>query len=317
VILPGSSLYLANKAAAFRARTTGPRGGQGLYIQGNYDGSLSARGETIQLVDPRDPANPADDRVVATTTTPVQPTPAQRQLRLTELMFHPAPGGSFNEEEYEFIELANLGDTALDLTGATFTNGITFTFSPNGPILTLAPGARLLLLKNATAFAERHGAGHPVAGTYDGSLSNSGERLRLVDAVGEEVLDFTYDDSWQPGTDGGGYSLVLRDPTSPPDAWSLADAWRSSLAPGGSPGTADATPSFRFAPGDLAVTLEGSVATLHFLGAPEQSYRLDTSTDFTEWREVGPIQTDAAGRARIEVRDAASPQYYRVRAPLP
>ena len=154
--------------------------------------------------------------MVATLTTPAQPTPAQQQLRLTELMFHPMPGGSFNEEEYEFIEFANIGDTPLDLTGATFTDGIGFTFAAGGPFTPLAAGARLLLVKNLTAFTERYGTGLPVAGVYEGSLSNSGERVRLVDAVGEEVLDFTYSDDWQPGTDGGGFSLVLRDTASAP-----------------------------------------------------------------------------------------------------
>jgi len=314
VLLPGTSLHLANKAAAFRARTTGPRGGQGLFVQGNYDGSLSARGETLTLIDPRDPSNPADDRTVATVNTPAQPTPAQRQLRVTELMFHPAPGGSFNEEEYEFLELTNFGDTPLDLTGATFTEGIGFTFAPAVPVLALAPGARLLLVKNLAAFTERHGSGLPVAGVYEGSLSNGGERLRLVDGVGEEVLDFRYGDTWQPGTDGGGYSLVLRDPASAPNAWSLESSWRSSLACGGSPGTADATPAFRFAPGDLSVALDGLNVTIGFLGAPAAGYLLETSPDLVAWQTLASLRTDAGGRATAtDSAPPPGPRFYRVR----
>lgn len=314
VILPGASLYLANKAASFRARSSGPRGGQGLYVQGNYDGSLSARGETITLIDPRDPATPADDRIVATSNTPAQPTAAQRQLRLTEIMFHPAPGGAFNEEEYEFIELTNIGDSALDLTGATFTDGITFAFLPATPVLTLAPGTRLLLVKNLAAFTERHGAALPVAGAYEGSLANSGERLRLVDAVGEEVLDFRYDDDWQPGTDGGGYSLVIRDTASTPDAWALASSWRSSLTCGGSPGTADTTPAFRFAPGDLDVVLDGLIVRVDFLGAPTEDYLLESSPDLVNWQTHSTLRTDAAGRASFtDASPPPGPRFYRVR----
>jgi len=319
VLLPGTSLYLANQAAAFRGRTSGPRGGQGLFVQGNYDGSLSARGETIALIDPRDPATTADDRVVATTATPVQPTAAQRQLRVTELMFHPAPGGTFNQEEYEFLELTNIGGTALDLTGATFTEGIAFTFAAAAPVLTLAPGARVLVVKNLAAFTERHGPGLPVAGAYEGSLANSGERLRLIDAVGEEVLDFRYGDAWQPGTDGGGYSLVFRDLDGAPDTWSLESSWRSSLACGGSPGTADATPAFRFAPGDLAVALAGVDVAIEFLGAPADDYVLETSPDLTTWSTQVALRTDAAGRAtHTDPAPPPGPRFYRVRcADLP
>lgn len=315
VILPGTSLFLANRASAFRARATGPRGGQGLLVQGNYNGSLSARGETLMLIDPRDPATAADDRVVATTTTPARPTPAQAQLRITELMFHPAPGGAFDAEEYEFIELTHIGEAVLDLTGTTFTDGITFTFAPAVPPPVLAPGARLVLVKNPVAFAERYGTGRPVAGTYDGSLSNRGERLRLVDAVGEEVLDFSYADDWQPGTDGGGYSLVIRDPAADPASWSDAARWRVSLASGGSPGTADAEPPFRTAPGDLEATLVGAAVRIDFLGAPLSEYRLESGSDLVTWQPLAALQTDAAGRAtHTDPEPAPGPRFYRVRS---
>ncbi|MFN0129426.1 MAG: CotH kinase family protein, partial [Verrucomicrobiales bacterium] len=316
VILPGSSLFLANKAAAFRTRTSGPRGGQGLFVQGDYDGSLSARGESLSLIDPRDPANPDDDRIVATATTPTQPTPAQRQLRVSELMFHPAPGGAFDKEEYEFIELVNIGESPLDLTGARFTNGISFTFSPASPVLSLAPGGRLVLVKNPTAFAQRYGNGLAVVGPYDGNLANGGERVRLVDAVGEEVLDFTYGDNWQPGTDGGGYSLLIRDESAGYDTWSSADRWRASLTTGGSPGAAEASPGFLFAPGDLTVTLNGSDAIIDFLGAPNKEYVLESSPDLSAWQLRTTLRTGADGRASAtESGPPPGPRYYRVRVP--
>lgn len=50
VIPSQSSLYVVRNQNAFRARTTGPSGGQGLVIQGNYDGGLSTAGETIELL---------------------------------------------------------------------------------------------------------------------------------------------------------------------------------------------------------------------------------------------------------------------------
>jgi hypothetical protein len=47
VIPSNSVLYLTPDIRAFRTRATGPRGGQGLFVQGNYDGQLSARGESL------------------------------------------------------------------------------------------------------------------------------------------------------------------------------------------------------------------------------------------------------------------------------
>ena len=49
VILASNVMYLSPDVVAFRARASGPRGGQGLLVQGNYNGQLSARGETITL----------------------------------------------------------------------------------------------------------------------------------------------------------------------------------------------------------------------------------------------------------------------------
>ena len=43
-------LYVVKDIRAFRARSTSPRGGQGLFMVGNYDGQLSTRGETIRVL---------------------------------------------------------------------------------------------------------------------------------------------------------------------------------------------------------------------------------------------------------------------------
>jgi len=55
-------------------------------------------------------------------------------LRLTELMYNPAPAdtakGEFkvDKDEFEFIELKNIGDEVVDLTYVSFDNGVTFNF---------------------------------------------------------------------------------------------------------------------------------------------------------------------------------------------
>ena len=115
----GGTLYLSPDVTAFRARTTSPKGNEGLFIQGNYDGQLSARGETLTLMD--------GARQVAILNYSGNPTDAQRYLRVTEMMYNPGskPGDTFPSDEYEFIELKNTGTiNPVALTGVTLTSTI-------------------------------------------------------------------------------------------------------------------------------------------------------------------------------------------------
>ncbi len=237
VMTSNSVMYLSPNVTEFRARNAGPRGGQGLFVQGNYQGNLSARGGSLQLID-------RWGRTVQTLGHPAAPSLAQQFLRITEIMYHPAPlaGNTNSAEEFEFIELQNTSPTqALDLTGIRFISGIEFNFAGSA-VTTLAANARVLIVKNPAAFAARYGSGLPVAGGFTGSLDNSGERLRLVDARGEEILDFDYENGWHPITDGHGFSLVIADATAAFDTWGRKTSWRASGALGGSPGASEPTP---------------------------------------------------------------------------
>lgn len=166
-------------------------------------------------------------------------------LRVTEIMYHPSEpseveqwDGYTDNELFEFIELQNLGTEGIDLTGAHFTSGLSFTFGSR----ILEAGETILLVKDSGAFAARYGATIPVTGIYQGSLDNSGERIRLKSAAGETLVDFTYQPDWHASANGGGYSLVARDLTADPGAWSTADGWRPSTDLNGSPGIPDPDP---------------------------------------------------------------------------
>jgi hypothetical protein len=50
VIPAGGSLYISPSVPAFLARTTGPRGGQNLFVQGNYNDHIANAAEVIRLV---------------------------------------------------------------------------------------------------------------------------------------------------------------------------------------------------------------------------------------------------------------------------
>src|SRR4029079_17123712 len=136
---------------AFKGRTVPPRGGQGLFVLGPYKGQLSARGETIRVRN-------GLGNIVNTFTYAGAPSLAQQFLRISEVMYNPAAraGDTFLPDEYEYIELKNIStNVTLNLSGIRFTNGISFNFT--GTIGSLAPGARVLVVKNSAAFNARYG----------------------------------------------------------------------------------------------------------------------------------------------------------------
>jgi hypothetical protein len=176
----------------------------------------------------------------------------QQNLTISELMYNPAPisaaetaAGFSDRQDFEFLELQNVGTSPLDLTDVTVT-GITFAFPADA---TIAAGARVLLVKNAAAFNFRYGSGKPIAGTFTaGNLDNAGEALSLSFA-GTPFLSFAYSDGSHPATgqtidpwptqpDGAGYSLVLINPESRPNL-GVASNWRASRKLGGSAGSPD------------------------------------------------------------------------------
>ncbi|MBN1671303.1 MAG: lamin tail domain-containing protein [Kiritimatiellae bacterium] len=158
-------------------------------------------------------------------------------LRITELMYHPRDG-SENGDEYEFLELKNIGGVPLDLAGLYFDAGLDFTFPPG---TTLGAGSFFVLVANPTAFAQRYPA-VSIGGVYTNSaLANSDERVRLEDADGNHLVSVHYYDTWCPTTDGEGYSLVLADPYADLDQ---PAAWRASTNLDGSPGADDPAPAY-------------------------------------------------------------------------
>ena len=162
-------------------------------------------------------------------------------LLITEIMYHPLPGltptgVAVDGDEYEFLELKNVGSTTLNLGGMSFTAGITFTFT-NGT--RLEPGQFVVLVRNPVRFAERY-PGVAVDGVYTGKLDNGGETLRLAQVLGTPAVTVTYADlaPWPVCPDGYGYSLVPVAPNANPDA-DDARNWRASALSGGSPGRDD------------------------------------------------------------------------------
>lgn len=176
-------------------------------------------------------------------------------LAITEIHYNPAAmeGATqlpfSDKQNFEFIELRNIGDEPINLAGVQFVNGLTFNFS-DGDVDVLQPGQHGVVIKDRLAFEARYGTTYTlggvtypilIAGVYTGNLENGGERLRLIDASGEDIHDFRYDDDtttvppW-PGpetADGGGVSLNVLSVTGDYDS---PANYRAGFALHGTPG---------------------------------------------------------------------------------
>lgn len=174
---------------------------------------------------------------------PVNAAPAAAGLiTISEIMYHPAapsPGqeaqGFLHRADFEFIELMNISDGMLNLTGLAISGGASFVF-PLGPSALLPPGGTVVLASNAAAFAARYGTDVPLAGTLQGHLGNAGDVLTLTAADGTSIQTVRFGDSapWPVSADGGGASLELSSPASHPLP-GKAISWHVSGDPGGTP----------------------------------------------------------------------------------
>jgi hypothetical protein len=226
VIERNGDLYVTPSSKDFINRAISPTGGEELLTASPYSGHLSNFSEILTLKN-------EDGVVVDTINTPNKPSDTQLYLVVSEIMYHPAsPNG-----DAEYVELMNISETTtLELGGVKFTEGIDFAF-PAGT--KLAPGTRILVILDETAFEAVHGPGKPIAGIFqNGSrLNNGSDRMKLEDASNSSIQEFTYDDElpWPTGPDGGGFSLVLIEPTNSPDH-DLSANWKQGSFVGGTPG---------------------------------------------------------------------------------
>ena len=140
---------------------------------------------------------------------------ATPSLRITEIMYHPAGivGNTNDNDNFEFIEVQNIGATPLNVNRFSIGGGIQFQL----PNALLAAGESAVIVKNTNAFQLRYGTNTVrILGTYTGNLANDGDHLVLSGPAQEPIEDFSYSDNWYRATDGAGFSLVLTDPNADP-----------------------------------------------------------------------------------------------------
>ena len=256
-------------------------------------------------------------------------------LRTTEINYRPAAGG------VEFIELCNTGTQPIDLTGVTFAQGQPFSIAGNPAVPytfgneILAPGGYITLTDNVSGFRSLYGAGPRLAPPWtNGSLSNSGERILLIDATGNTIQDFIYGVAapWPVAANGGGASLEV---ISTLGDYGNGTNWKASGIQGGSPGgpaagadsDGDGVPdavealfgtqsnSASSAPAATLTPGSNGEMTLTWPSVPGVIYQVETALSLNQWQTVQTLSglgswtfTPVANEPR---------RYYRVSASLP
>jgi hypothetical protein len=145
----------------------------------------------------------------------------------TELHYHP-----HTRADAEFIEIQNIGSTPYSMNGCRLGDGVDYAFRN----VTIQPGGLMVIARHRPTFTEIYGAiSQLAAGTYDGALSNSGERISLLDAQGEvlDTLHYLAETPWPARAAGLGSSIERIDFSAAADN---PFNWRASTEFGGSPG---------------------------------------------------------------------------------
>ena len=178
---------------------------------------------------PHDVALLGDGSLTAVPTPDLPPAPPAiiavfENLRITEINYAGNPSD-------DFIELTNLGNLSIDISGVRLLDGISAVI-PEGTVL--APGASVIVVSDRNRYPTA------VAG-YSRQLNDSGEEieLRLPLPYRAAILRIAYEESWAPatGSSGLGRTLVFTGDTRAPVAWGRSTEWGASDEIGGSPGS--------------------------------------------------------------------------------
>ncbi len=227
---------------------------------------------------------------------------ADEPLVINELHYHPAPAQG---DDHAFIELYNRGAAPYDLSGASFSSGVGFTF-PDPTIL--APGEYALVVAEPGFFS---GLGIQVFAYAGSSAPNPVEPMWLRDRRRKEIdyVGYGMITPWPSPPNGGGPSLMLIDAGLDN---ALATSWAASDQDGGTPGRQNIPPP---APG--ALSIDGGVATVQWSGvAPNGWYRLDysPSLDPPDWRPASPLTPATTVELQLSDTNAvdADQRYFRL-----
>lgn len=139
-------------------------------------------------------------------------------LVISEIMYNPGSGG----DSLEFVEIHNRSTSAIPLGGLRFSTGIIGTY----PEHTLPANTAACIALDSAAFRRFYNVTAMGQWASD-ALSNGGERLEILNTLGEVIDSLTYDDAapWVLEPDGSGPSLEIINSATDN---ALASNWRAS-----------------------------------------------------------------------------------------
>lgn len=166
-------------------------------------------------------------------------------LRISEILYFPQ-----SPNQSEFIELLNIGDEVLDLTGIQFKSGdfitgtLHYEFLDTDANRMLQPGGRIVIPADKMQFINTHAEVSETLisdRSFTGSLPNSGIQLYLSTGEGGIIHAFEYENGveWDYRARGGGPSIEIINPLGAKTDWNFAEYWRVSGIDHGTPGRAD------------------------------------------------------------------------------
>ncbi|MBN2519905.1 MAG: CotH kinase family protein [Bacteroidales bacterium] len=203
---PGDAVYLASDTVAFKTRFGEP-------ANGIYYGQLDNKGEKIELANSygvtidkvvysdtlpwpvADEAHPGAirltdvmaDNSLAVNWEFVESIIDVPSLVISEIMYDPGEGS-----DYEFVEIANISEDDVDMTGVFLSDAINYSF-PDGYIV--KAGDLIVVASSNLRFSSKYG--FSVIGDFSGKLDNAGERIVLQNIAGG-IIDVVEYDNAQP-----------------------------------------------------------------------------------------------------------------------
>lgn len=210
---------------------------------------------------------------------------------INEIHYEPAE----DTEPGEFIELHNPGAFDVDLSGWSFSDGISYVFPPGS---TLAAGEYLVVAQSPAFIESRYGV--RAAGPYEGRLSNDGEAVELRSAGGD--LEDRVLDMQRFAFVGGDWPVFNEDSVVGPGGRA---AYLDAIAAlGGDDGSIPNTPTVTaVGPPDFPIT------SLHFETTPFSDPQGAETFAAMEWRVAEVTDPGATDPATPAQDPAADPAY--------
>lgn len=139
---------------------------------------------------------------------------APGDIVISEIMYNPDGPTLGDDDDFEWVELCNIGADPVELTGMMLSDGGNQLFLDP---FTLYPGAMVVVAADLQSFRSAYGEGIDAV-SWDGvwtKLSNSGDQLILYSESGQVLDQLDYSDRWgiaegdttRSDADGAGSSL--------------------------------------------------------------------------------------------------------------